>query len=248
MVGSSQLTPIARKTITDEIVSRLIGFILDEGLRPGDKLPSERDLVGRLDVGRSSLREAIKTLSALGVVEISVGAGMFVGRGQSSILTKPLAWGLLIGEHSARDVIEARRVVEVEMAALAAARATDDEIATIVARTDDMRANLNDVDAYSRCDQEFHLAVGRAAHNQVLFHVLDTLRHVVRVWIYETFADYPDKAQSLNEHLPITEAICARDPEGARAAMAAHLDIAAARFLAVMSARQEFVDSRNGDV
>ncbi len=233
MIESPHLAPIARTTLTDEIVKRLVGLILDQGLKPGDKLPSERELCARLSVGRSSLREAIKTMTALGVVEVAVGEGMFVGRGQSSILTKPLSWALLMGERSTRELIEARRVVEVELAGMAAERATEEEIATIAERLEAMRASLTDVDTYSRCDVEFHLAVARAGHNQVLHHVVDTLRQILRVWIVEVLLSYEDKTESFNQHVPIYEAIRARDVQAARAAMRAHLDSAGARLLDV---------------
>jgi DNA-binding FadR family transcriptional regulator len=230
-----QLAPIARPTITDEIVERITGFILDEGLKPGDKLPSERDLMARLAVGRSSLREAIKTLSAIGIVEVAVGEGMFVGGGENSVLAKPLSWGLLIGEHGTREVIEARRVIEVELAGLAAARATDEEVAAIGERLAAMRANRDDAEAFTSQDQEFHLAIARAARNSVLYHVLDTLRHIVRVWIYKTFSEYEDKGPGFAEHDAIYEALRGRDPRAARRAMEAHLDAAGARLLTLLA-------------
>ena len=121
---SRHLEPISRTTVVDEIVERLIGLIVDEGLKPGDQLIPERELMERLEVGRSSLREAIKTLCALGVLEIKRGTGTFVGYGDTSILTKPLAWGLFLNQTSIQQVIEARSVIEVALAGWAAERAT----------------------------------------------------------------------------------------------------------------------------
>jgi len=153
------LTPIARPTIAEEIVERITNYILDENLKPGVKLPSERELMTRLSVGRSSLREAIKTLGAIGIVEVRVGEGMFVGHGQTSLLTKPLAWGLLIGEHSLREVIEARRLIEVELVSLAALRATEDDLAEIAAELDAMGECLDDTVGFVTHD---HAAMGAA--------------------------------------------------------------------------------------
>jgi GntR family transcriptional repressor for pyruvate dehydrogenase complex len=237
VIQSPHLAPIARTTLTDEIVKRLVGLIIDQGLQPGAKLPSERELAARLSVGRSSLREAIKTLSTLGIVEVAVGEGMFVGRGESSILAKPLSWGLLMGERSTRELIEARRVVEVELAGLAAERATDVEIATIGMHLDRMRGHLDDPDAYSRCDVEFHLAVASGGHNRVLHHMVDTVRQILRVWMVEVLLSYPDKNESLNQHIPIEAAIRARDVQAARDAMAAHLDSAGQRLMAISANR-----------
>lgn len=233
-MSRTPLAPIARPTITDQIVERITAFILDEGLRPGDKLPSERELMVRLGVGRSSLRESIKTLSAIGVVDVQIGDGMYVGSGQTAVLTKPLSWGLLIGEHNIREVIEARRAVETEMCALAATRATDEELATISAHYATMRASGDDAETYTRADQDFHLAIAAAARNSVLYHVLDMLRHVVRVWIFKTYTDYPDRIAGFDEHAAIDAALRERDPAAARLAMGAHVDGAGRRLLALM--------------
>jgi GntR family transcriptional repressor for pyruvate dehydrogenase complex len=235
MTASPHLTPIARTSVSDEIVKRLLGLILDERLRPGDRLPTERALMGRLAVGRSSLREAIKTLSALGIVRVAVGEGMFVGDGDTAAVARPVSWALLMSEGSTREVIEARRAVELELAGLAAERASPAEVAAIGERLAAMRASRRDAEAYSRCDVEFHLAIARAAHNRVLLGVLETLRHLLRVWIVEVQLDYEDKSASLAEHIPIYAAIQARDAAGARRAMAAHLDSAGRRLLAIVA-------------
>jgi GntR family transcriptional regulator, transcriptional repressor for pyruvate dehydrogenase complex len=233
-VSQSPLAPIARPTLTDQIVERITAFILDASMRPGDKLPSERELMVRLGVGRSSLREAIKTLSAIGIVDVQIGDGMYVGSGQTAVLTKPLSWGLLIGEHNIREVIEARRTVETELCALAASRATDEELATISGHYQAMRASGDDAEAFTEADQQFHLAIAAAARNGVLYHVLDMLRHVVRVWIFKTFSEFPDRVAGFDEHAAIEAALRARDPDAARQAMAAHVDGAGNRLLALL--------------
>src|SRR5262245_35819330 len=97
-IDAVTFAPITRTTVADEIVKRLVDLILEGRLKPGDKLPSERELMDRLAVGRSSLREAIKMLRAIGVVDVAAGEGMFVGRGDASALTQPLSWGLLLSE------------------------------------------------------------------------------------------------------------------------------------------------------
>jgi DNA-binding FadR family transcriptional regulator len=223
MVDTLTLGPGRRELLTDDIVKRVVNLILDAGPRPGDKLPSERELMVRLGVGRSSLREAIRTLAALGVVEVRVGSGLFVSDGESSVLTMPLSWGLLMGERTSQEVVEARRVVEVELAGLAAERGTEAEIATIAEKLTLMSVSLHDAEAFARYDLEFHLAVARAAHNQVLHHVLDALRHVLRAWFVEVFPRRPDKTETIRNHEPILAAIRARDPIAARAAMSEHL-------------------------
>jgi DNA-binding FadR family transcriptional regulator len=240
------LAPGRRELLTDDIVRRLVNLILEAGLRPGDKLPSERELMARLGVGRSSLREAVRTLAALGVVDVRVGSGMFVADGESSVLTMPLSWGLLMGERSAHEVVEARRVVEIELAGLAAERATEAEIASIGEKLALMRASLEDAEAFARNDLEFHLAIARAAHNQVLYHVIDTLRHVLRAWFVEVFPRRQDSGEPIRNHEPILAAIRVRDPEAARRAMAEHLASGARWLDEVLRERTERRDAEPG--
>ena len=227
---SPHLAPIHRMTVGEEIVHRLTSLILDEGLKAGDKLPSERELVARLAVGRSSLREAIKVLSGIGVIRV-VRGGMFVGGGDTSILSRPFAWALLLGERSTREVVEARRAVETELAALAATRANADTLAAIEEHLAGMHANIHDPAAFSHHDLQFHLAVARAADNRVLSHILETLRNIVGAWIDKVIAGNRGKPRSYEEHVPIYAAIRDRDAQGARVAMGTHLDAAAMRLL-----------------
>ena len=217
-------------TVGEEIVHRLISFILDEGLKAGDRLPSERDLMARLAVGRSSLREAIKVLSGVGVIRV-VRGGMFVGGGETSILTKPFAWALLLGERSTREVVEARRAVESELAGLAAERATAETLVAIEEHLAGLGQSIHDPERFSFHDRELHLAIARAADNRVLAHILETLRHIVGAWIEKSIAANRGKPRSYEEHVPIYEAIRDRDPARARAAMTAHLNAAAMRLL-----------------
>ena len=235
--GSPHLAPISRPAIADEIVNRLSRLILDERLRPGDRLPSEHELMSRLGVGRSSLREAIKTLRAIGVVDVVNGNGMFVGRGGAALGSKPLSWGLLMRDSGARELVDARRLIECELAALAAERASAEEMATMgdLARA---RPAAEDAAAHGRAAIDFHLAVARGAHNIVLGYFLEGLQHILRDWISDTYQAYPEETvRSPDEHVPIFEAIRARDPAAAREEMAGHLDAAAKRLLRLLSER-----------
>jgi GntR family transcriptional regulator, transcriptional repressor for pyruvate dehydrogenase complex len=234
-IESQYLTPISRTTLSDEIASRLTSYILEEGLKPGERLPPERELITRLSVGRSSLREALKTLSAVGAVEILGREGTFVGRGGAEQLTKPLFWNLLLGERTMDEVIEARRLVEVDLAGLAAERACEEEITALAQQLERMRASRGNADSYSDQDMAFHLAVGQAAHNRILSQVLQTMRHIIRAWIRKNILDVRGEPQSFEEHIPIFEAIARHDPQVARQAMGDHLARASARIEAGLS-------------
>ncbi|HTU03502.1 MAG TPA: FadR/GntR family transcriptional regulator [Candidatus Sulfotelmatobacter sp.] len=237
MLTSQHLRPIPRPSLTEEIVKRLVNLILEERLRPGDKLPSERELVGRFSVGRSSLREAIRILNAIGVVEVSVGEGMFVGKGDLSLIARPLSLGLLMGRQSRDELIEARRVLETELAGLAAERATEGEVNAIRRQLETMRRSQMLPERYARADLAFHLAIAQAAHNQLLYNLLHTLRHIVGSLISKVVLDYDANhmPQSFKVHIPIFEAVRDRDPRAARTAMAVHLDRLEERLTAAIS-------------
>ena len=212
------------------------------GLKPGDQLPPERELVSRLSVGRSSLREALKILSALGAVDVSGREGTFVGRGGAALLAQPLFWNLLLGERTMQEVIEARHLVEVDLAGLAAERASDDEVLALASQLEKMRGSLRDADIYSEHDVGFHLAVAEAAHNRILSQVLITTRHVIRAWIRKNIMDAAGQPQSFEEHVAIYQAVSEHDVEAARNAMKEHLTRAAKRIVVGLSDQMHHED------
>ena len=232
-----QLAPLDRRNLTEEIVGRLVDFIVERRLVPGNRLPSERELMRSLGVGRSSLREAMKMLRSIGVIEVTVGDGTFVGRGDTSMLSRPLAWGLLMRRDSVLEVIEARRCVEIEIAGFAAERAGDGDVAALRACVDEMRAALGDPDRYTLADVAFHLELGRVAGNHILLHVLQTLQHIIRGWIAQsvTLAENGHPT-SLDEHVAIYDAIAAHDSPAARRAMERHQRDAAQRLISTLPA------------
>lgn len=224
MVETTHYSPIPRANLTEEIIKRILNVITDLGMKPGDKLPTERELVTRFAVGRSSIREAIKILNAIGVVRIVPGAGMFVGNGNLSLLARPLSLGFLMGGRGTAELIEARRLLEMELAGLAAERASGEEIASMQEALSEMRAHQEDVERYAEADIQFHLAVARGAHNEVLFDLLETLQHIIRNWIFKSIEEVEGRPSSIHEHVPIYDAITVHDPVRARAAMKEHLE------------------------
>ena len=229
MAASNQLSAIPRANLTEEIVKRIISLIHDLRMMPGDKLPTERELVATFRVGRSSIREALKILSAIGVVRIVAGAGMSVGNGNLSLLAKPLSLGFLRGGRGTAELIEARRLLEVELAGLAAGRATPEEIEAMKDGLAEMEATQQNVERYIESDIRFHVAIARGAHNDVLLDLLETLQHIIRNWIFKSIDEVEGKPSSIQEHVPIYNAIRERDSVRARAAMNEHLEKAGQR-------------------
>lgn len=235
------LEPIERRSVVDELVIRLGEYIVQRGLRPGEKLPPERELMESLRVGRSSLREAIKALCAVGAIEVVGGGGMYVGRGGSKALSRPLSWAVFLNASTIRQAIEARQLIEVELAALAAERITDEELATLRSCIGEMRAAASDTERYLSADVTFHMAIATAARNEILFYALEMLQHVVRAWIRRILRRANGEPVSLDEHTAVYEALAARDPELARKVMKKHIGAASQRLLAASAELTEGV-------
>ena len=199
-----QVRAIPRANLTDEIVERIVDLIIDHKLKSGDKLPCERELIQTLSVGRSSLREAIRVLSATGVVRTSAGEGMFVGKGDLSRITHPLTVSLMISDQNQKEIFEARRLIEVELAVLAVDRASEQDIAEIKHRLEAMRFHQHDPVEYGRADVEFHLSVAKAAKNVFLRNVLRTLRRVLQELIAKLeLLAIEDMPNAFQVHVPI---------------------------------------------
>ncbi len=220
---SPYLNPINRPSIVDEVIDRLIALIVKENLKPGDKLPTERELISRLSIGRSSLREAIKTLSAVGALEVKRGSGTIVGHGDTSILAKPLAWGMFLSRSTVGEIIEARSVIETALVGWAAERRSDEDISIIGEILDKLEKNKNDKKTYIEYDLKFHLAIAKAAQNKVLIQVLNIFQHILRVWMEITYDETQGANASMIAHHGMFEAILAMDADSARGIMHDHI-------------------------
>lgn len=245
--ASPYLNPINRTLVVDEVIDRLVDLIVHENLKSGDKLPTERELMARLEIGRSSLREAIKTLSAVGALEARRGSGIFVGNGDASILAKPLAWGMFLGGSSVGQVIEARSVIETAMAGWAAERRLNEDISGIEELLEKLEASRTEKKAYVQLDLQFHLAIAKAAQNKILFQVLNIFQNLLRVWMETTYDETQGAKDSVADHRKLLEAIREKDAGEARRIMQAHtsgapLLSAAARHHAETQAASDFLD------
>ncbi|MBT6426189.1 MAG: FadR family transcriptional regulator, partial [Rhodospirillaceae bacterium] len=166
---------IERATVSDAIVDQLRALIAGGTLKPGDRLPSERDLCKRFGVGRTSVREALKPLIAMGLLEGRVGSGTFVAA-ESGQFQKPLQWGLLGDLQSQDDLVETRHMLETNAAFWAALRAEPENLAAIEATLQGMAANLTNPDEFQEFDANFHFEIARAAQNKMLYRLINVIR------------------------------------------------------------------------
>ena len=226
----SGIEPIRREPLATEIARRLVDYLLSGEVAPDGRLPSERDLAQAFGVGRSAMREAIKSLSLIGLVEVRHGDGTYLRRADGTLLPQVIEWGLLLGAPRTRDLIEARQKIEVVIAGLAATRRSEQDLADLAQILDELRraADEHDPAAFVDADVRFHLRLADAAGNTALRDILGSVQALLRAWISRVLAS-SDAVVSYDEHVPILAALRAADPTAAEAAMDAHLRSAAGR-------------------
>ncbi|HMF75914.1 MAG TPA: FadR/GntR family transcriptional regulator [Bryobacteraceae bacterium] len=232
------ITPVRRTTLTESAFEQLISYVVNGSWKSGDRIPAERDLCQQLGIARTSLREALKAMELIGMLDSRVGDGTFVCP-RSEFLSRPLLWAFTGTDHAElRDIMEARTLIEENLAGLAAERGSEEEISAIEQAVQMMRDSIERGDSILEADLAFHLAIASAAHNEVLRNAVQLLRNLMRQWLYFKLL-LPDVPQIVvKRHETVLQAIRRRDPSAARAAMRKHLDETVALVTQVMKQRQ----------
>lgn len=219
---TGQFGRVDRRPLYEQVADRLREFIDTSGMQPGDKLANVRDLAAELQVGRSSIREAVNALRAQRIVEVRHGDGIYLLQRPEDVI-ESLATELVETHVDHPYIWETRQALETQCARLAAVHATDDDLRELDASLDQMRAEVEEGLPGLEGDRRFHLGVAVAAHNPLLLRLLKGLR-VALDRTSETSLTRPGQpARSLEEHRGVVEAIRAGDPADAANKMLAHL-------------------------
>ncbi|HEY8467261.1 MAG TPA: FadR/GntR family transcriptional regulator [Solirubrobacterales bacterium] len=219
----SGFAPLARRGFTTDTVSAIKGMILDGRLRPGDQLPSERALSEALGVSRPTVREAIRSLQAMNIVETRQGSGTFVSSLSVEELLRPLQFALALSDFAMEHLFEVRLMLEPGAAELAAERATDDEIEDLKECAKLGRAGDLDAERLVALDIELHERIATAAHNPLLQRLLASISELAEESRLYTVRLPGVAGKTVSEHDEIVAAIAARDPGRARLAMTEHI-------------------------
>jgi GntR family transcriptional repressor for pyruvate dehydrogenase complex len=218
------IKPVRPGQATEQVVARVYDLIQREDLKPGDRLPPERELAKELGISRPSLRSGLSSLISMGVLRSRQGAGTFIADGPPVLDSEPLRLLAALHGFSFEHMFETRSVLEVGAAGLAAERATGEQLATMSEEIAEMFAALDEPQQFLVHDIAFHRAVAAASGNPTLA----TLVEMVSAVMYEKRRDTIDRAHDFNEalenHRDVYRAIRARKPDEARAAMRAHID------------------------
>jgi GntR family transcriptional regulator, transcriptional repressor for pyruvate dehydrogenase complex len=227
--GSDMFSKIQHERTADNVVRQIETLVLEGVLRPGERLPPERELAARLDVSRPILRDALKELEGRGLIRTRHGEGTFVAHVIGTVFEEPMIGLVRRHQRAIFDYLELRRDLESQAAAYAAERATEADRQILGQIFAEMLAahREDDPEEETGLDIEFHMAVIEAAHNIVLLHMMRSCYRLLAEGVFfnrgQLYSNPAWREALLEQHRAVYEAIQARQPEQARAAAAAHV-------------------------
>jgi GntR family transcriptional regulator, transcriptional repressor for pyruvate dehydrogenase complex len=218
--------PLQDGLMTEEVVTQVREMIQNGKLRPGDRLPPERELARQLGISRASLRPGLHFLAAIGVLISRHGSGTYIAAGPPALDSEPLSMLAALHGFTTEKMFEARRLVEVAVAGLAAEHATDEQLRLMAEEVTETYAALNNPQEYLVHDFGFHRAVAAASGNPILASFMEMVADILYQRRCKTIGRSRDLKESVEMHRKIYRAIRARNADAARAAMSEHLILA----------------------
>jgi GntR family transcriptional repressor for pyruvate dehydrogenase complex len=235
------LKQIQSTSLIDEVIEQLKGLVLDGVLKPGERFPTEYELCAQLGVSRTAIREAKKSLIGMGLLETRRGQGTYVREDIFDGLMEKASLSLRLGAESINELIEARRIIEVMSAGLAAERATADDKDRLLNLIEKMQVAIDtgDMASFQENDLAWHTTISEATRNRVITKMVATIRDLLKAFI-DYVLQIPGSAYSAqSDHLRVTNAIVNGEVEEAKIAMNEHLDEVQRRIM------QKFSEPRN---
>jgi GntR family transcriptional repressor for pyruvate dehydrogenase complex len=225
MTGLLQRLDLSQREGTSiEISRQLLDYLLSGRVQAGDRLPPERKLAEALGVGRSVVREALKSLTLLGLLEVRLGEGTYVKRVDAEILPQSIEWGLVLSARHVLDVLEARRHLDVILAGLAALRRDDQDVADLRSLVAVMKAARRDPARFASLQGAFLRAIAEVAGNDVLSGAVSTIRSLLQVWVARVPWTTEVIDAATGEYMAVVDRIEAGDGSAAREAMGIAMD------------------------
>lgn len=219
--------PIKNTKVYEQVIEQIKNMIIDGTLKKGDKLPSERDLVEQLQVSRASIREALRALQIIGLIECRQGEGNFIKQNLENGLFEPLSIMFMLQKSESSEIMEIRKIIEVETAALAAQRISDEQLETLEIVINTIK-NSNDEMDNVKIDKKFHYEIARASRNFLILNILNAISSLMDAFIKEArkriLVDKNNKQVLAQQHEDIYKALKAHNPKKASEAMKKHLE------------------------
>lgn len=220
--------PIKTSKVYEEVINQIKKMIYEGNLKRGDKLPSERELKANLNVSRASIREAFSALEMIGLIESRPGEGTFIKSNPDKNLLEPLSLALLLEEDVEQELLELRRVLEIDCVKLAAERINEKELERLLEILEKMETRTGFEEESIELDRDFHHTIAKAGKNNVLFYVMTSIMEAMDFHIKHTRTKLVSRPETMNQftiqHRKIFEAIKNNDSEAAMTNMREHLD------------------------
>lgn len=223
MESTEILKNLRGSSLVEQTSSLLINYIKAERSRPGEFLPSEIELCKKLGISRSTLREAEKILESKGLVKRLHGRGVQIVNESHQATSEMLQFMMQMNGTSTKELVEVRKIIEVQSVLLAAERATSEDIILMHEAINAMKSLGTSREDYINADLNFHLSIARATHNNVIYLIFNTIRPLLHSCIFRSVINNPRPEQSMHYHEKIFS--CIRDKKGKQAleAMEEHL-------------------------
>jgi GntR family transcriptional repressor for pyruvate dehydrogenase complex len=223
---TSTLKPVSRTTLSEQVAMQLASELEAKRWKPGEKLPSEADLCKVFNVGRSTLREALKSLSFIGMIRMRAGGGSYVAELRSKYLdgSLMLAKGVLNNEKVVNDFCEVRMLIEAEIAGLCAQRATEEDFRILEDIVHEMKTSIDHVgNGFSDLDLRFHMAIAAGSKNEILIELLEHIREGLQELIDKSLLLPAGRKLAYKEHRSLLDILKQRDQRRARTSVRTHL-------------------------
>lgn len=222
--------PLQSNTLASQVTRYILDMIGQQQLKPGMPVPSEVKLIEELGVSRGVIREAYRSLSALGILEIKSGKVPRVKSFDSSVLQLIFGFSLASSQVSVSQILSVRRCLEIGSAAMAATNGAQDDFEKLKHEMQQIKTHILDAEKFTQHDIEFHLTIARASGNPLFAILLQSLYEQLRLSVQaglEAQSETDEKLQHIVAlHQDICDRVCARDAQGAMDAMTRHFDTA----------------------
>jgi GntR family transcriptional repressor for pyruvate dehydrogenase complex len=220
---NQKFKPIDKTSLSEEIAGQIMKLISTGDLMPGQKLPSERELRVRFGVGRSSLREALRCLSIVGVLETRVGEGTFLSLNRDKFIGKVLEWRVATERRDVENLMKVRLALETETVSNAALHTNEEQIEELEEALAKMTQSIGNTPQFVADDVAFHLCIAKASSNDLIFDLLSLIRSQLQRALHALGGGPGAPQLAIDEHRGILDAIRKRDSESAVALMRSHI-------------------------
>jgi GntR family transcriptional repressor for pyruvate dehydrogenase complex len=225
-----KIQKVTRTSLSENITQQIMRLISTGALKPGQKLPAERELCKYFGVGRSSLREAIRCLAMIGILDISVGNGTFLATSAERFIGQIFEWRMLTEQHDLQNLMEVRLALECAASARAAICGTKEQFSRLDIILKKMQRSTSQPKRFIKLDLEYHVLLAEASQNKLLFNLLFMIRNQMSAAML-TFVTMPrGAALACTHHGALLKALQARDAKAARSIMHNHLTLSWERY------------------